>query len=105
MDKFNPEGADEIEIDLVHTLKKSQWLSAAVYCENGAVAHTTPIYFIIDGQPTWDTEKAPGIIVKQLTAIQSIEDETRAKEVVDEGIISRLEDARTFYGAIMNSIK
>lgn len=104
-EKLNPEGADEIEIDLAHTLDKSQWLSAAVYCENGAVAHTTPIYFIIDGQPTWDTEKAPGIIVKQLTAIQSIEDETRAKEVVDEGIINRLEDARTFYGAIMNSIE
>ncbi len=104
IEKLNPQRSDSIEVDLAHTLHQSQWLSAAVYCANGAVAHTTPIYFVIDGQPTWHTEKAPDIIVRQLAAIKSIEEETRAMEEVDKGILDRLEDARAFYAAILSSL-
>lgn len=75
-----------------------------MYCANGAVAHTTLIYFVIEGQPTWHTEKAPDIIVRQLAAIKSIEEETRAMEEVDKGILDRLEDARAFYAAILSSL-
>ncbi|MBK8500852.1 MAG: CehA/McbA family metallohydrolase [Saprospiraceae bacterium] len=105
VEKLNPQRADSIEIDLAHTLLQSQWLSAVVYCDNGAVAHTTPIYFVIDGQPTWHIEKAPNIIVKQLAAIQSIEEETRAMAEVDEGIITRLEEAKAFYAAILSTLR
>ena len=61
------------------------------------MAHTTPIYFIVDGQPTWDKKKAPVVIQKQLDAIRLIEDEEKSKPKIDKGILDRLENARSFY--------
>ena len=63
----------------------------------GAVAHTTPIYFIVDGRPTWDKKKAPAIIQKQLEAIRLIEEEEKSKPKTDKGILDRLENAKSFY--------
>jgi len=101
LENLNPQRGDSIEINLAHTLHESQWISAAVYCGNEAIAHTTPIYFVVDGQPTWDKEKAPGVIAKQLAAIQTIEEETRAKAILDSGIITRLEEAKSFYAEML----
>ncbi|WP_262495091.1 hypothetical protein [Kriegella aquimaris] len=39
-----------------------------------------------------------------MAAIKSIEEETRAMEEVDKGILDRLEDARAFYAAILSSL-
>jgi len=96
-EKLNPGKLDSLSIDLSHTLDKSQWLAAVVYCDNGAVAHTTPIYFIVDGRPTWDKKKAPAIIQKQLEAIRLIEEEEKSKPKTDKGILDRLENAKSFY--------
>ena len=32
----------------------SGWLVAHVRCANGAVAHSTPVYLVVDGQPNVD---------------------------------------------------
>ncbi|MEO6289220.1 MAG: CehA/McbA family metallohydrolase, partial [Ginsengibacter sp.] len=40
----NTKHLDSLLIKIPLTIKKSQWLTAAVYCTNGAVAHTSPIY-------------------------------------------------------------
>lgn len=102
--KLNPGKLDSISLSFPHTIKKSQWLSAVVYCDNGAVAHTTPVYFIVNCQPTWDSRKAPAIIQKQLTAIANIEKEEKSKGKVDAGILSRLSAAETFYINLLNNI-
>ena len=96
-EKLNPDLQDSLEISMDHTLDMSQWIAAVVYCNNGAVAHTTPIYFTIDGQPTWNPHKAPEIIEKQLKAIRAIEEETRAADPPDHGILVRLESAKSYY--------
>ena len=98
---LNTQKSDSILIELGHKIDKSQWLSAVVYCDNGAVAHTTPVYFVVDGKPTWNLEKAPGIIEKQLGLIQIIEEETKTKEEIDNGILDRLEKAKAFYNYIL----
>jgi hypothetical protein len=103
-EKLNPDKSDSIKIELNHTLEKSQWLAAIVSCDNGAVAHTTPVYYIVDGKPTWDAKIAPGIIEKQFEAISAIEEEITAKEPVDQGILERLEKARNFYKGILMQI-
>jgi hypothetical protein len=103
-EKLNSQNLDSLYIKIKHTLNRSQWLAAVVYCENGAVAHTTPIYFIVDGKPTWDPKKAPGIVEKQLEAIQLIEEETIGKDPVDQGILTRLENARLFYDQLLKEI-
>lgn len=102
--KLNPGKSDSLSLNFSHAVKSSQWLSAVVYCDNGAVAHTTPVYFIVNGTPTWDKQKAPAIIEKQLMAIDTIEKEEKQKEKVDNGILSRLTDARNFYNNFLKNI-
>lgn len=106
-EKINQLNSDSLELNLSHVLHKSQWLAAIVNCDNGAVAHTTPVYFIVDGRPTLDTRKAPVIIRRQMDAIDGIEREERANKIVDQGILERLESARGFYRKLnaVNSLK
>ncbi|MCK5370548.1 MAG: CehA/McbA family metallohydrolase [Cyclobacteriaceae bacterium] len=103
-EKFNLGKSDSLQISLSHILEKSQWLAAVVYCDNGAVAHTTPVYYILDGKPTWDARKAPAIIEKQMDAIGLIEEETLNKENVDQGILDRLDMAKDVYRSILQQI-
>src|ERR1700730_18425930 len=103
-EKTNIEKLDSIQIQLSHIVNKSQWLAAVVNCDNGAVAHTTPVYMIVDGDPTWDVKKAPAIINKQMAFIQKIEDEEKAKTTIDQGILDRLEKAREFYRNMLKEI-
>jgi hypothetical protein len=101
VEKFNENKSDSVEIDLTHELKKSQWLAAYVNCDNGAVAHTTPVYFIVDGHPTWDAVKGPEIIRQQLNLIQQTEDEENARKRTDAGIVQRMNMARAFYNNLL----
>ncbi len=103
-ENMNLERLDSVQIALNHRLEKSQWLAAVVYCENGAVAHTTPVYYILDGKPTWDERKAAAIIEKQLLSISAIEKETKDSEAIDQGILDRLDMARDFYKGILQQI-
>jgi len=102
---LNSDKLDSVTIELDHTLNKSQWLTAAVYCDNGAIAHTSPIYFIIDGKPTWNPDKAPSIVDKQMALIQVIDDEEHGKDVPDKEVLDRLDNARRFYKAMLKAME
>jgi hypothetical protein len=104
IEKINTSKTDSLEVNLTHTLKASQWIAATVTCENGAVAHTSPFYFIIDHQPTWSIRGAPGIIQKQLVALDGIEQEEKSRKAIDPGIIKRIANARTFYEGMIEGI-
>jgi hypothetical protein len=104
VEKINKAKSDSVEINLEHTVNKSEWIAAVVYCDNGAVAHTTPMYMVVDGHPTWDANKGPDIIRRQLEAIQKTEDEERAKKMLDEGLIKRMNIAREFYRNLLSEM-
>jgi hypothetical protein len=92
-------GETELTIEVEHRAEASQWLIASVVCDNNAVAHTTPVYVIVNAQPTWDPRRGPGLIEKQLTAIAKIESEfAHGKDARSTGIRERLARARAFYG-------
>jgi hypothetical protein len=95
---------DSIEINLDHKFKESQWIAAVVNCDNGAVAHTTPVYVVVDGKPTYDLIKAPGIIERQVSSINDLLREEKAKPTLDQGIIVRLETALSFYRMLLQQI-
>ena len=89
----------ELAIELEHRLESSQWLMASVVCDNGALAHTTPIYVVVNSQPTWNSQKGPAIIERQLAAIAKIESEfAKAEDARSAGIRDRLQKAKAFYG-------
>ena len=104
VEKLNPQKQDSIELELDHILTHSQWLTAAVFCENSAVAHTTPVYFIVNNQPTWNHKRGPEIIKKQEQAIEKTEKEEKAKANPDPGILTRLGNAREFYKNLLLNI-
>lgn len=96
-EKINSEKRDSIDIKVTHALKKSQWIAAVVYCDNGAVAHTTPVYIIVDGHPTWEAKTAQKIIYKHMGAVKMMEDMERSSLFADQGILKRLGIANDFY--------
>ncbi len=103
-EKDNVANQNTIELNLNHKLKRSQWITAVVNCENGAVAHTTPVYVVIDAKPTYDLNKAPAIIQKQMSSINDLIREESSKAVLDHGIIERLRTANSFYEILLNQI-
>jgi len=103
-EKTNPEKLDSLDIKLTLTLNKSQWVAAVVYCDNGAVAHTTPVYIIVDGHPTWDAKTASNIVYRHLGAIKVMEDMEKASLFRDEGILNRLEISHKYYSNLLFEI-
>ena len=55
-----------------------------------------PVYFILDDKPIRDARKAPAIIEKQMNAIGLIEEETQAKEDVNQEVLDRLDMAKDY---------
>ena len=84
------------------SLESSRWIVASAQCANGAVAHSSPIYVTVDGQPTWSASRGPAAIAKQLAAIRRIEMEfqSRADASHRAGILARLERAREYYARL-----
>jgi len=96
-------GATELAFEIEHPMETSQWLMASVVCDNHAVAHTTPVYVVVNARPTWNPRKGPGIIEQQLAAIARIEHEiakgvaAKGEDARSVGVRERLQKARAFY--------
>jgi hypothetical protein len=92
------QGETELEIEMDHLVETSQWLMASVVCDNNAVAHTTPVYVVVNALPTWNPRQGPRIIEKQLAGIARIESEfAKGDDARSVGIRERLQKARAFY--------
>lgn len=94
---LNTGGQTELAIEMEYTLPRSHWLVASTVCDNGALAHTTPVYVVVDGQPTWCPKRGPGVIDKQLEAIDKIAKEFPNEGEHGKGIHERLERAKAYY--------
>jgi hypothetical protein len=95
------QGATTLEFEIEHPIEHSQWLMASVVCDNNAVAHTTPIYVVVNRRPTWNPRQAPATIDKQLAAMAKIEAEVaKADYTRSAGIRERLQKAKGFYASL-----
>jgi hypothetical protein len=89
-----------LRIDVKIPLPRSTWLAASTRCENGAVAHTSPFYMLVDGEPFWHPTLGPAIIEKQFAAMKIIRDELADVPDADRratGVRERLDRAERFY--------
>jgi hypothetical protein len=92
------QGETELGLEIEQVIEASQWLLASVVCDNNAVAHTTPVYVVVNGQPTWNPRQGPKIIEKQLAAVAKIESEfAKGDDARSAGIRKRLRQAKFFY--------
>lgn len=96
----NPQNKDAVVLRFDHELRESDWVTAVVYCRNGAIAHTSPVYCILNNQPIFNKKKAPALIRKQQLLIEEMRKEESAKQNPDKEILERLHDADKFYNSL-----
>lgn len=97
----------ELSVRTEIRLERSGWLVASARCANGAVAHSSPIYVTVNGQPTWSPSRGPAAIKKQLAAIQKIETEYQGRTDAPHRaeILARLEAARKYYAQLQTRME
>ncbi len=94
----NREDKETLTLEFDHPIQGSQWIAAHTTATNGAVAHTTPVYIIVDGQPFWDRSLGPTIIGKKLNLLRAVEKELVGENGGNaEGKLSRIRKAMNYY--------
>ncbi len=97
---LNPGKADALAFEVKRKIDRSQWLVVSAVCDNGTLAHATPVYVVVDGVPTWCPQRGPAVIDKQLQGIARIAGEVPNSGYHGSGIHERLERARKFYAEL-----
>jgi hypothetical protein len=91
------------ELSFPLLISRSQWIAARVTCENGAVAHTSPIYFLANGEGFRDREQSPAIAAKRMERLDFIEMRMKAASMAkeygpeEEELRKRIAEARMEY--------
>ena len=87
-------------------IQRSMWFTASARYPNGAVAHATPVYVVVNGEPTWSPDKSTVIVKKQLDAILEIETMfSEGNDIPSRDIRARLEQAKTYYVKLLTAIR
>jgi len=96
---------NELTLAFPWTVEESRWFAVGTSCDNGAEAHTTPVYVVVDGRPTFSRELGPALIQDQLDVIDAVEaDHTPVQNDYDQGIIDRLDFARAYYADLLDQM-
>ncbi len=64
---------DKLTADFELPAGESQWIAARTTAFNGAVAHTTPVYVIVDGKSFLDHRNIQQLVAKQIKVLDFIE--------------------------------
>jgi len=70
-------GKDRVELATEITAERSMWIAARAYGakqepRNTILAHTAPIYVVVDDEPTWNPTVAPQIIAELRSQLQKM---------------------------------
>ncbi len=102
----NEENVSELSLEFDLPVEKSQWIAAHTICTNGAAAHTTPVFVVVDGKPCWNLEKGPRLCDDRIRKIRA---ELRAlgerEDRWSRGIVRRLDKAIEFYTGLKKRIE
>jgi hypothetical protein len=102
-------GDEKLEAEFELPAGASQWIAARTTAVNGAVAHTTPVYVIVDGAGFFDREQLPQLVAKRLKVLEFIENRLRTPQFIknmgwepDEitEVMGHIQDARAKYLAV-----
>src|SRR5262249_10139771 len=101
---------EKLEADFELPAGESQWIAARTTCVNGAVAHTTPVYVIVDGAGFFDRSQLPHLVAKQLRVLDWLDKRLQDPKVVQgwtpeevRGVKASVDDARAKYLALGQS--
>jgi len=102
----------ELKADFTLKADASQWIAARVTSQNGALAHTSPVYVIVDGQKFFNRKDLPELVAKRLKVLDYItgrlhdaaalaKDQCTPSEV--EALMADIADARARYQGLLSS--
>ncbi|WP_145073397.1 CehA/McbA family metallohydrolase [Aureliella helgolandensis] len=100
----NDNDSNELSLEVEVDISRSTWLALSTRCANGALAHTTPVYIVVDGEPTWSPQESARIVRKQLDAIALIEEEfSKGSDLRSLAIRERLDRAKSYYSKLLSA--
>ena len=99
---------EKLTVDFDLQAGESQWLAARTTSFNGALAHTSPIYVIVDGASFLDRKTLPELVAKRLKALEFIEKTIQNPKYAEAHkygdqvgqLMTRIADARARYLAL-----
>jgi hypothetical protein len=106
----NPD-IQELKIDVVLKAGASQWIAARVSAHNGALAHTSPVYVLVEGRSFRSQKETPQLVEKRLKVLDYIASRLQDQKVISsdsysnneiEVLTSEIEEARTRYRQLLS---
>lgn len=94
---------DSVHLEWPVYIERSQWLTASLYCKNGAQAHTSPVYIQVHDQPVIHRGKLPELVDKQIRLLEGIAREEQALDRPDPAVLHLVDKAREFYMSLVTS--
>ncbi len=99
---------EKLTVEFELPADESQWIAARTTSFNGALAHTSPVYIIVDGASFADQSQVPQLVAKRLKVLEFIEkrvgDPKLPKKNWSPGevgeLLVRIQDARAKYLAV-----
>ena len=96
---------DKLVADFDISASDSQWIAARTTAFNGAVAHTTPVYVVMNGRSFLDHANIQQLVAKQIKILDFIEAKrlsnpqitARWEPATVKGLWNDIEDARGMY--------
>jgi hypothetical protein len=89
---------------------ESQWIAARTTSFNAAIAHTSPVYLVVDGMSFADKVQLPQLVQKRLRSLDFIEKRLRDPEYITRNgysalelpeLLQDVEDARSRFKALL----
>jgi hypothetical protein len=103
-----PDATDPSRIEAIVDVEvlRSQWLAVSTECYNGAVAHSSPVYLIVGGEPSYHPGKGPAIVDRHLDSLGELQREVAAwrDHPNQEELLVRLARAADYYRALKERI-
>ncbi|MGO9272584.1 MAG: CehA/McbA family metallohydrolase [Terriglobia bacterium] len=101
---------EELKIDLILKAEASQWIAARVKAHNGALAHTSPVFVLVEGRSFRSQKGLPQLVAKRLKVLDFITRRLQDQKFVssdsysnDEilALTAEIEEARTRYNQLL----
>jgi hypothetical protein len=85
------ERQSELKTDLEIPVSESQWIGARVRTYNEGIAHTSPVYLIVNGQSFADRSQLPQLVAKRIAILDFVEKRLRNHQFIGRSRYSEAE--------------
>jgi len=99
----------ELNLDFKIHADESQWIAVRANSHNGAVAHTTPVYLLVDGKNFRDKGQVPKLVEKRLKLLNFISERLQGSKLTDtygrgevEALTEEIAQAKARYEALIS---